>query len=84
MNAKLETTVLCDGTQWGVCEESGGDMVAECFGPNAEKNANLFAAAPELLAALVEYVDRHEAEGNPTGTPEYERACAALAKARDS
>ncbi len=38
-------------------------------------------AAPDLLRALLEYVERHEAEGNPEGLPEYEQARAAIAKA---
>ena len=45
------------------------------------KIGRLFAAAPDLLAALREYVERHEAEGNPAGLPEYELACTAIAKA---
>ena len=44
-------------------------------------DAALMAAAPELLAALREYVERHEAECDPAGLPEYELACAAIAKA---
>ena len=41
----------------------------------------LMAAAPDLLAALREYVERHEAECDPAGLPEYELACAAIARA---
>ena len=44
-------------------------------------NARLMAAAPDLLAALREYVERHEAECDPAGLPEYELACAAIARA---
>jgi hypothetical protein len=46
-------------------------------------NARLIAAAPDLLAALREYVDRHEAAmtSSPVGLPEYDQACAAIAKA---
>ena len=47
----------------------------------ATANARLMAAAPDLLAALREYVERHEAECDPAGLPEYELACAAIARA---
>lgn len=48
-----------------------------------QANARLIAAAPDLLAALVEYVERHEASmtSSPAGLPEYDRAVAAIAKA---
>lgn len=50
-----------------------------------EANARLIAAAPELLAALKEYVDRHEASAKDpselVGLPEYEQAIDALRKA---
>lgn len=36
----------------------------------------------DVLAALVELVERAEAEGNIDGLPEYERALAAIAKAK--
>lgn len=49
--------------------------------PEAVANARLMAAAPDLLAALREYVERHEAECDPAGLPEYELACAAIARA---
>lgn len=49
--------------------------------PEATANARLMAAAPDLLAALREYVERHEAECDPAGLPEYELACAAIARA---
>lgn len=39
-------------------------------------------AAPELMAALREYVERQEAENDDcNGLPEYDQACAAIAKA---
>jgi len=44
-------------------------------------NGRLIAAAPELLAALIEYVERHEQSCEPTGLPEYEQARAAIARA---
>ena len=47
----------------------------------ATANARLMAAAPDLLAALREYVERHEAECDRAGLPEYELACAAIARA---
>lgn len=51
------------------------------MGHAADANARLIAAAPDLLAALLEYVERHESEGNPEGMPEYEQARAAITKA---
>lgn len=50
---------------------------------NTDGNARLIAAAPELLEALREYVERHEAdsETSPIGCPEYDKAIAAIAKA---
>lgn len=33
-------------------EPNGGCYMAECYGPDAEANARLIAAAPELLEAL--------------------------------
>lgn len=48
-----ETSVNDEG-QWDVCAEGGGDMVADLSDcpENAEGNARLIAAAPDLLAAL--------------------------------
>lgn len=38
---------------WDVCAAGGGDMLADLKGnPNGEADANLMAAAPDLLAAL--------------------------------
>jgi hypothetical protein len=48
---------------------------------NDQQTARLIAAAPELLAALIEYVERHEQSCEPTGLPEYEKARAAIARA---
>lgn len=51
-----ETSVNDEG-QWDVCAEGGGDMVADlsdCPG-NAEGNARLIAAAPDLLALVTEF-----------------------------
>lgn len=59
-----ETSVNAEG-QWDVCAEDGGDMIAdlsECP-ENAEANARLIAAAPDLLAALewaLPFVEKHE------------------------
>lgn len=52
-----------------------------------EKNARLIAAAPELLEALVELYQRAEQAaqadgGSLEGLPEYDRAQAAIAKAK--
>jgi hypothetical protein len=85
-----ETSVLSDGSEWGACAAGGGDMIAwvePTADPDEEQaNAHLIAAAPELLAALVEYVERHEAEhmngATPEGLPEYDKAVAAIRKAR--
>lgn len=42
-----------EDAQWIICLPDGGDMLADLTGcPDAEANANLMAAAPELLAAL--------------------------------
>ena len=57
------------------------DGVGNDYIPETTANARLMAAAPDLLAALREYVERHEADGDPAGLPEYELACAAIAKA---
>jgi hypothetical protein len=45
-------------------------------------NARLIAAAPDILGALRELVERAEAEGNTDGLPEYDQARAAIAKAQ--
>ena len=70
-NAHIGYRAIVDADGCTVCNPS----------PMGEANARLIAAAPDLLAALREYVERHEAEGNPAGLPEYELACAAIAKA---
>lgn len=70
-NAHIGYRAIVDEEGCTVCNPS----------PMGEANARLIAAAPDLLEALREYVERHEAEGNPAGLPEYELACAAIAKA---
>ena len=70
-NAHIGYRAIVDADGCTVCNPS----------PMGEANARLIAAAPDLLEALREYVERHEAEGNPAGLPEYELACAAIAKA---
>ena len=70
-NAHIGYRAIVDADGCTVCNPS----------PMGEANARLIAAAPDLLAALREYVERHEAEGNPAGLPEYEFACTAIAKA---
>ena len=70
-NAHIGYRAIVDADGCTVCNPS----------PMGEANARLIVAAPDLLAALREYVERHEAEGNPAGLPEYELACAAIAKA---
>ena len=56
--------------------------------PEKEANAKLMSASKELLEALVEYVERQEAEcvandSTPDGLPEYEKAMLAIKKAKD-
>ena len=70
-NAHIGYRAIVDADGCTVCNPS----------PMGEANARLIAAAPDLLAALREYVERHEADGDPVGLPEYELACAAIAKA---
>ena len=49
--------ISATGTEWDICMAGGGDMLADLSGcPNAEANARLIAAAPELLEALQGYV----------------------------
>jgi hypothetical protein len=67
---------------------AGSQMIAQIAtdqlveGSADEANARLIAAAPELYAALLEYVERHEASGtDPNGLPEYDAARAAIQKA---
>lgn len=48
-----------DGRNRCIAEVFG--RVSETHRPNAEANARLIAAAPELLAALVQLLDKHEA-----------------------
>lgn len=41
-----------NGTDWDVCQENAGDMIADLKDcPNAQANARLIAAAPDLLTA---------------------------------
>jgi len=48
-------TSVNEAGEWDVCEGGGGDMIADLKGCiNAEGNAPLMAAAPDLLAALKE------------------------------
>ena len=42
----------------------------------------MYTAGPELFTALLEYVERHEAEGDPSELPEYRQGRAALALVR--
>jgi hypothetical protein len=44
-----ETSTL-DGGEWQVCGPGGGDTIAALYNGNEEANANLIAAAPDLLA----------------------------------
>jgi hypothetical protein len=48
------TDVVRNVVEWDICEPGGGDMIAEvAVRPEAEANAALIAAAPELLAACL-------------------------------
>lgn len=70
---------------WSVFEPPTGGTPKLVASVTNKANARLIAAAPELLAALKEYVDRHEADcmagQKPNGLPEYDQAIAAIAKA---
>jgi hypothetical protein len=76
-----------NGHCWSV--ESKSHWIAStqfCFATETEANARLIAAAPELLAALVELVKQHKniraAESYPTtNSPATDAADAAIAKA---
>jgi hypothetical protein len=80
-----ETSVLADGSQWEVCLPDAGDAIAGIVdGPDAQDNALLMAAAPDLLAALQFAVSRVElanAEGNPILSAWLSDARAAIARA---
>ena len=77
LTAPKECVVLQDGEGlWDLCSALAAGKPKE-----AQANALLIAAAPELLEALLEYVQRHEAECDPTGLPEYDQARAAITKA---
>lgn len=74
---------------WGHSQEDKGYItivsevfVDQCEGGVEEMEANtrLITAAPELLSALLEYTERHEAEGDPKGLPEYEKAMTVIGK----
>ena len=53
-----ETSVLADGSQWEVCLPDAGDAIAGIVdGPDAQGNALLMAAAPDLLAACQAVLD---------------------------
>jgi hypothetical protein len=84
--APWKTAIAFDRDYIRNIKDAQGEIIAEIpdWDDGLEEttaNARLMAAAPDLLAALSEYVERHEAEGNPAGLPEYELACAAIAKA---
>ena len=64
-----------------LADEYGTDAEERAMRAEQEANAHLIAAAPDLLAALREYLERHEASCEPSGLPEYEQARAAIAKA---
>jgi hypothetical protein len=55
-------TAVNDEGQWDVCDAGGGDLLADLSDcpENAEANARLIAAAPELLAALKAILARVE------------------------
>jgi hypothetical protein len=86
--APWRITLAFDGAYIRHIKDAQGEIIAFVCNLDLEKysnesisNARLMAAAPDLLAALREYVERHEADGDPAGLPEYELACAAIAKA---
>lgn len=84
------------GENWNIAA-SGRLAVVECFNDDAEANARLIAAAPELLDLLIEAVDLSDRviaklkEKHPDDPPRYmrtpeaqylyERVSAAIAKA---
>jgi hypothetical protein len=60
---KGDTNVVCDGA-WGDVQEAGDDYAiatiwadTDELESDAEANARLIAAAPDLLAALKEYLE---------------------------
>ena len=59
--------------------DNGGFMVATTFGPCANANARLVAAAPDMRAALVRFLDLAHADPSP----EMQAACAAACAALD-
>ena len=66
---------------WQVQDQTRG-VIATVESVN-RSDAQLVAAAPDLLAALVEYVERHEQLCDPTGLPEYDKARAAIRQATE-
>ena len=75
-----ETSVLADGSQWEVCLPDAGDAIAGIVdGPDAQDNALLMAAAPDLLAALRAMLD----DDNHDGAKDQARAAIARATGKD-
>ena len=67
-----ETSVNGDG-QWDVCEEGGGDMVADLAGcgtlKQQERRARLIAAAPDMSRALRDAYEHVALLGSGQDTP---------------
>ena len=75
--------------QFGIYDEYGrGRDIATIYGANAEADAALIAAAPALLAALVDLLtianERGAMLGLDEGGPVLDNARAAIAQARDA
>ena len=71
-----------DSAHDGWIADAEGNLIACAVrNENMQANARLIAAAPELLAALDEYID--EFEGDLTHyNPRYQRALAAITKVK--
>lgn len=71
-----ETSVNSD-LEWDVCTEGGGDMITALSDENAEGNACLIAAAPDLLAVVERYVASQDPCVRGDGTCKDDDGCVA-------